>query len=173
MKWMISVLVVALGMFALFSCGRPNTSEFVQQAAMGDLYEVEAGKIAIAQGQTDAVKAFGQQMIDAHTKTTEQLKKIVQSENIEVRLPTELDKKRESRIADLKSATPADFDETYAKQQLKMIGQAARLFAAYIKYGDNPALKQFATSTRPMILDHLQEAKKLTGRVAGAKATVP
>lgn len=75
-----------------------------------DFYEVEAGKLAIAKGQSDAVKAFGQQMVDAHTKTAEELKKIVQSENIKVALPAELDKKGGKLVADLNAT--ADFDKT-------------------------------------------------------------
>ena len=41
-------LVAVLAMLvplALFGCGAPSASEFVQDAAISDLYEVEAGKI--------------------------------------------------------------------------------------------------------------------------------
>lgn len=33
--------------------------DFVKNAAMSDMYEVAAGKIAVAKGQADAVKQFG------------------------------------------------------------------------------------------------------------------
>jgi putative membrane protein len=53
---------------------------------MSDMYEVEAGKIASQKGQSDAVKNFGQMMVDAHSKTTEELKGTVVSEAIKVDL---------------------------------------------------------------------------------------
>ena len=51
---------------ALIGCGAPSTPDFIQKAAMSDMYEVEAGKLAADKGQSDAVKQFGQQMVDAH-----------------------------------------------------------------------------------------------------------
>jgi putative membrane protein len=73
---------------ALAACGAPSTPDFVQQVAMSDLYEVEAGKIAAAKGQSDAVKQFGQHMVEAHAQTTAELKGVVEAEKIDVALPT-------------------------------------------------------------------------------------
>jgi predicted outer membrane protein len=53
---MRNFLIVAVATFALVSCGAPSTNDFVQKAAMSDMYEVEAGKIASQKGQSDAVR---------------------------------------------------------------------------------------------------------------------
>lgn len=150
-----------LATIALASCGAPDTPDFVQKAAMSDMYEVEAGKIASQKGQSDAVKQFGQQMSEAHTKTTEELKGIVQAEKIKVDLPTKLDGKHQRLIDDLNAATGADFDKTYTKQQIKAHSKAVELFEDYADDGDNAAVKAFAAKTLPVIKQHLQEAKKL------------
>jgi len=50
-----------------------GAAEFVQKAAMSDMYEVEACKIAAQKGQSDQVKQFGQHMVEAQTKTREKL----------------------------------------------------------------------------------------------------
>ena len=47
---------------------------------MSDMYEVEAGKIATQKGQTAPVKGFAEMMVDAHSKTPEELKGIIASE---------------------------------------------------------------------------------------------
>jgi predicted outer membrane protein len=83
--------LATLATLALVSCGAPSTPDFVQTVAMSDMYEVEAGKIASEKGQSDAVKQFGQQMVEAHTQTTEQLKGIVQAQSIKVELPAKFD----------------------------------------------------------------------------------
>ena len=126
---------------------------------MSDMYEVEAGKIASQKGKSDAVKTFGQMMVDAHSKTTEELKGIVASESIKVDLPAKLDAKHQKLIDDLNAASDADFDKTYAKQQVDGHKDAVSLFDAYAKKGDNAALKGVrakdapgdfnSTSTRP------------------------
>ena len=91
---------------------------------MSDMYEVQAGKLATEKGQSDAVKQFAQQMVDAHTKTTEELTGIVKSKNIKVDLPTALDSTHQKLIDDLNSASAQDFDKTYAKQQVDAHQQA-------------------------------------------------
>jgi putative membrane protein len=108
-----------------------STPDFVQKAAMSDMYEIEAGKIASQKGQSDSVKNFGQMMVDAHSKTTEELKDLLQSENIKVDLPTKLDSNHQKLIDDLNGASNADFDKTYAQQQIAGHNEAEDLFEKY------------------------------------------
>ena len=144
------VALAVLATIALVSCGTPGTPEFIRTAAINDMYEVEAGKIAAEKGKSDAVKQFGQHMVEAHSQTTEELKGIVQQANIEVRLPGHLDAKHQLMIEDLVAAHPEDFDKTYAKQQV----------SAHER-GDNEVVKAFAAKVLPVIKQHLEEAKTL------------
>jgi putative membrane protein len=158
---LLSVLAVIVTL-ALVSCGAPSTPDFVRKAAMSDLYEVEAGKIAGEKGQSDAVKQFGQHMVEAHSKTSEELKAIVTAEKLDAKLPAKLDKKYRKLIDALNEATPEAFDKTYAAQQVRAHGKAVDLFDEYAEGGANDALKQFAANTLPTIKEHLREARKLT-----------
>jgi putative membrane protein len=158
---MRNLLVVGLLALSLASCGAPSASDFAQKVAMSDMYEVEAGKIANQKGQSPQVKGFGQMMVEAHSKTTEDLKSIIANEKLKVDLPTKFDSKHQKLIDDLAAASDADFDKTYAKQQVDGHEDAVKLFESYAKDGDNVSLKQFAQKTLPVIQDHLTEAKKL------------
>ncbi|HMK41572.1 MAG TPA: DUF4142 domain-containing protein [Methyloceanibacter sp.] len=146
---------------ALVGCGAPSTSEFVQEVATSDLYEVEAGKIASTKGETDAVKQFGQHMVEAHTQTTAELKGVIQAENIKVDLPAALDEKHQLMIDDLNAAHQGEFDKTYARQQIKAHEAAVDLFAKYADKGDDAVVRAFAAKILPEIKQHLEEAKKL------------
>jgi putative membrane protein len=156
-----SLLVVGLLALSLASCGAPSASDFAQRVAMSDMYEVEAGKIANQKGQSPQVRGFGQMMVEAHSKTTEDLKSVIANEKLKVDLPTKLDSKHQKLIDDLTGASDADFDKTYAKQQVDGHEDAVKLFDSYAKDGDNASLKQFAQKTLPVIQEHLNEAKKL------------
>jgi putative membrane protein len=158
---MRNLLIAALASMVLGGCGAPSTPGFVQTAATSDMYEVQAGKLAVEKGQAEAVKQFGQQMVDAHTKTTEELTGIVKSKNIKVDLPTTLDAKHQKLIDDLNSASADNFDKTYATQQVDAHQEAVNLFKKYGANGDDSAVKQFAEKTLPTIQHHLDEAKKL------------
>ena len=158
---MRSFLIAALASLLLSGCGAPSTSDFVQKAAMSDMYEVQAGKLAAEKGKSDAVKQFGQKMVDAHTKTTDELTGILKTKDIKVDPPTKLDAKNQKLIDDLNSATADNFDKAYAKQQVDAHQEAVALFKKYAASGDNPDVKQFAEKTLPTIQHHLDEAKKL------------
>lgn len=158
---MRSLFIATLATIALAGCGAPSTPDFVQKAAMSDMYEVQAGKLAAEKGQSDAVKQFGPQMVDAHTKTSDQLMGIVKTKNIKVDLPTKFDAKHQKLIDDLNSASAKDFDKTYANQQVDAHQEAVDLFKKYAAKGDDADVKQFAEKTLPTIEHHLDEAKKL------------
>ena len=157
-------LLAALAVFAtvaLSACGAPSTPDFVQKAAISDMYEIEAGKIAAQKGQSDAVKQFGQQMTEAHTQTSTELKSIVEAEKINVKLPAQLDAKHQKMIDDLNAAKAEDFDKTYIDQQESAHEKAVDLFEDYSEDGDNGAVKQFAAKTLPAIKGHLEMAEKM------------
>ena len=158
---LLAALAVSTAL-GLASCGAPSTPDFVRKAAMGELYEVEAGKIASEKGQSEAVKQFGQHMVEAQGKTSEELKAIVTAEKLDANLPGKLDKKHRRLIDALNEAKPEAFDNTYAAQQVRAHGKAVDLFDEYAEGGDNAVLKQFAANTLPKIKQHLREAKQLT-----------
>jgi putative membrane protein len=153
--------LVMLVPLALAACGAPDTPDFVQQAAISDMYEVEAGKIAAAKGQSDAVKQFGQHMVEAHAQTTAELKGVVDAEKINVAFPTELDEKHQRMIEDLSAAHESEFDKTYARQQIGAHEKAIDLFSEYADKGDDAVVKAFAAKTLPTIKQHLEAAKAL------------
>ncbi len=159
-RLMSAVAVVAT--LALASCGAPSAPDFVKRAAMIDMYEIAAGKIASEKGQSEAVKQFGQHMAEAHGKTSEELQAIVLAEKIDVKLPSRPDRKQRKMIDELNEAKPEDFDKIYAEQQVKAHDRAVELFDEYAEGGDNAALKQFAANTLPTIKQHLRDAKQLT-----------
>ncbi|MDQ3254563.1 MAG: DUF4142 domain-containing protein, partial [Acidobacteriota bacterium] len=47
--------------------------KFMMDAAMGGMTEVEAGRLAVEKGSSDAVKSIGQKIVDDHTKANDEL----------------------------------------------------------------------------------------------------
>lgn len=134
---------------------------FVTAAAMSDMFEIESSKLALTKATSPAVKKYAQQMIDDHTKTTAQLKKIIADGKLAIVPPTQLDNRRQGMIDNLKAATGAAFDEAYVDQQEAAHKEAVTLMNSYVDDGDNAALKQFAQATAPKIQMHHDMAEKL------------
>ena len=138
-----------------------STKGFVQAAAISDMYEVEAGKIAAQRAQSPAVKDFANQMVQAHTETTEKLKAILASNNINVTPPAHVDNRRQGLLDDLRGAKAEDFDHRYISQQVAAHKEANILMRGYAKDGDNSAIKDFAATTDRAVKMHLSMAEKL------------
>src|SRR3954470_15660998 len=66
----------------------PRTEDFVKEAAMSDMLEIEAAKIAQQKGNADE-KKFAEQMVTDHTKTSSELKDMVGGE-LKAAIPTAL-----------------------------------------------------------------------------------
>jgi putative membrane protein len=138
-----------------------STKGFVTAAAISDMYEVTAGKLALERAQSSEVKDFAQKMVDAHTETTTKLKGIIASNNIKVTPPAHVDGRRQGMLDNLRGAKTADFDHRYMSQQVAAHKEADTLMREYAEEGDNAAIKDFARTTDKAVKMHLSMAQKL------------
>jgi putative membrane protein len=152
----------AAGLQGVISAEMTTTTEgFVRAAAVSDMYEIESSKLVLARSKSDAVKKFAQDMIDAHTMTSNELKALISTHKIAVELPTVLDGRRMEMIENLKGAADDDLDGRYLNQQTNAHQEAVILFRGYAENGDNPQLKEAAAMTLPKIEHHLEMVKAL------------
>jgi len=138
-----------------------STKGFVQSAAMGDMYEIEASKIALQRARADDVKMFAQMMIDVHMQTSDNLKAALMRTSTGIALPASLDSRHQGLIDDLKGAKSDDFDTRYIAQQQNAHNEALILMRGYAKDGDNPEIKMFAEMTMPKVQMHIDMLKSL------------
>src|SRR5215831_13264218 len=108
-----------------------STKGFVEGAASGDIYEIEASKIALMRSMSDDVKKFAQQMINDHTQTSNQLKAALEHAKLNVELPKMLDSRHQQMIDDLKGVKDQDFDARYISQQESGHNEALILMRGY------------------------------------------
>lgn len=135
--------------------------DFVGKAGVSDMFEVEAGKIALERSTNPDVKAFAKMMVDMHTKTTADLKTAIASSGLAITPPSMLPDDKTTALADLRSVEAKDFDKKYLDGQVDAHQAALDLMTRYAQDGDNAALKAAAAATAPIVQDHLTKAKAL------------
>jgi putative membrane protein len=140
-----------------------KAKDFIPAAAVSDMYEVEAAKIAEQRSQNPDVKAFARKMVTAHTGTTKELKATLATAKIDVTPPSALDDRRQGMIDELRGAKDTDFDGRYMSQQIDAHNEALILMQGFAKDGDNADLKDFAGKTASAVQTHLDMAKKIYG----------
>ncbi|GJE56950.1 DUF4142 domain-containing protein [Methylobacterium thuringiense] len=138
----------------------PTTQDFVTQAAISDMFEIQSSKLAEERAD-DATKAFAKQMITDHEKVSTELKGLVKDGKIKADIPTEMDSAHASKIAKLKGLKGEDFTKQYHSDQETGHKNAVDLFKRYAEGGENADLKAWAAKTKPALDGHLKMADEL------------
>ncbi len=135
--------------------------DFATKAAISDMFEVAAAKVALERSTNKDVKAFAQMMVDAHTASTTGLKAAIAASGQTIDLPMALPQDRLDAIDDLKKADAKDFDKKYMDGQVDGHQAALDLMTRYAQDGTVPDIKDFATKTAPVVQTHLDKAKAI------------
>jgi putative membrane protein len=138
----------------------PTTQDFVTEAANSDLLEIAAAKLALEKGNVDA-KKFAERMITDHTKTTADIKAMVESGDVKAEIPATLDSAQQSKLDKLRDVKESNFASQYDSMQVRAHKDAVSLFERYSRSGDDPKLKDWAGKTLPTLRHHLEMAEAL------------
>ena len=140
---------------------------FVLEAAQGGLAEVQLGKLAAEKGSDPDVKAFGQQMVDEHTKANDQLQAIAHDRKMT--LPETLSSKDQATSDRLRKLSGAAFDKAYIADMVKDHQMDVKAFGKEATSGENPAVTNFASLTLPVLQSHLDKAKAIHAKIGGSQ----
>ena len=149
----------AVGATSAATVGQMSTDAFVTNAAISDMYEIEAGQIAQKKGQSADVKAFGKMMVSDHTAMSNEMKPLITAAGKTA--PAGLDERRKGLIDNLNAASAAEFDNVYLSQQEAAHSEALTLMQGYADNGDDAGLKGAAAKAVPKIQAHLDRVKQL------------
>jgi putative membrane protein len=138
----------------------PKTEDFVTEAAASDMFEIASSKLAVERADP-ATKAFAQQMITDHTKTSTEMKQMVDAGKVKAAIPAAMTSSQQSMIDKLNGLQGDDFNKQYHSDQVSVHKDAVDLFKRYGDGGDNADLKTWAATTRPALEHHLMMAQDL------------
>lgn len=138
----------------------PKTEDFVLEAATSDMFEIESSKLAVERADP-ATKTFAQQMIADHTKTSTEMKQMVDSGKVAAPIPAAMTSSQKAMLDKLNGLQGDDFNKQYHSDQVSVHKDAVDLFKRYGDSGDNADLKSWAATTRPALEHHLMMAQDL------------
>lgn len=148
------------------AAGQPSsleTAQYVNKAAMTDLFEIDASKLALQKTQNKAIRQFAEMMIHDHTASTAQLTKILKQKNLEAP-PKALAPDQQSKLDNLKSLSGKEFDAAYLNAQVQGHQDALQLHQDYAASGQDKELKAFALKVSKTVQMHLDHARKLNAK---------
>lgn len=136
-------------------------AQFVQTAAVANMFEIQSSRLALERAQTPAVKQFAQEMIKDHTDAATKLKAAARKASADIQVPTALDQEHKQKLDELTQQKGSQFEQGYINAQVQAHDQAVVLFTAYSTGGTQPDLKAFAMETLPTLQHHQAEVNKL------------
>lgn len=134
-------------------------NEFVSKAVAGGMAEVELGKIAQINGNSQAVKDYGKMLETDHSDANTKLTEIATAENILI--PANMTNEHLMHINDLKAKTGQDFDKSFMTMMVDDHTKDIAEFKKAATGNHNQKIKEFAAKTLPTLQAHLKKAKKI------------
>jgi len=135
--------------------------DFVAKAVASDIFEIDTSRAALEKSSSAEVKKFAQEMIDAHSKSGNDLKAAIATAGLTITPDTNLPKDKADKVAELRDTDAKDFDKAYLNAQVDAHQATLDLMQRYANDGDNAALKAFAAATAPVVQAHYDHAKAL------------
>jgi putative membrane protein len=176
-----------------------TTQQFVTDAAMGGMKEVQASKIALEKSQNRDVRNLATRMVADHTSASTKLQVIAHSKGLDLppantfaaddpnwnnpvltgsqvakgayQLTTNLSVPDYQDIKHLNNLSGAEFDIAYAKDMVSDHILAVREFETAQRNLTDPEIRQFATETLPTLRSHSAMAQNLENQLTATPAS--
>ena len=113
------------------------------------------------------VKAFGQRMVNDHTKANDQLKQVASEKG--VTLPSQPMPKTTEK-ARLAKMSGAQFDKAYMNYMVADHKKDVAEFQKEATHANDPDVKNFAQTTLPTLQSHLQQAESIAPKQNASSA---
>ncbi len=131
-----------------------TAAAFAASIAGGNMYEVEAGKLAQTMAMNEACRKMGAMLVTDHTKQQDMLKTAAAASTPPVTLPMVIPPEHQAHLDALKVAKGAEFDRLFLAQQKESHTKMLAALKSYAASGDSPSLKAFAAKAAPGVEQH-------------------
>jgi putative membrane protein len=132
---------------------------FLRKAAEGGIAEVKLGQLAAQKASSDDVKAFGQKMVDDHTKLNLEIAQVADS--MGVMLPKSMNKEDQAEYDKLNTLSGNDFDIEYLTFMVKDHHHDLHAFRIEAASPTDATLHNEVVKAQGIIHDHTVMVDKL------------
>jgi putative membrane protein len=168
----LSLLTLVSGLAAQQSTSSNATKlqrtdrNFITKAAEGGRMEVELGQLAQGRASSEAVKQFGQRMVDDHGAANHELMQLAENKGMKLDAKTPKPDRLMERLSKLQGS---DFDREYVKAMVKDHKQDVAEFKRMHSGAVDPNLKAWVDKTLPTLEDHLKTIEGIQAQMAAKK----
>ena len=132
---------------------------FLRRAGEDALAEAQMGELALKNGGSDAVKRFGQRMIDDQQRLNGMFEPLAR--NLRMKLPTKLSKKNQAEFAKLQALSGSGFDQEYVRYSVEDHLADDKEFTTEMEVATDPSIQTAVTTGQKIVHRHLLRIEKV------------
>jgi putative membrane protein len=140
----------------------PSTAEVLGSLHQSDVKEVQAGKIAQKNGQSEAVRDYGAMLVKDHAAADKKVGELATKENIDLRAATPAPGANDMGTM----ASGRDFDKKFAQEMLDDHRKDLAAVNDARERTNDPGLKKLLGDMIPTLEKHEAAAEKIIGSEA-------
>lgn len=144
---------------------------FVKEAAMGGMAEVELGRLAGQNAHNDQVKQFGARIVRDHGAANNELAMMTAGKG--VTMPQQLDQKHMQMRDKMAKMRGAEFDRAYMKEMVADHDNDLKAFRQHAQTGADPDIRGFAQKSLPTLEEHAKMAHDIQKSLSAVGSTRP
>ncbi|MFF0410459.1 DUF4142 domain-containing protein [Kitasatospora sp. NPDC004745] len=131
----------------------PLDRDFVKRVRLAGLWEIPAGRMAVAKGGTAEVRTAGQHLIDGHTDLDRAV--LDTARTLGLGVPEEPSAQQKAWLKQLDDAQGPEFDRLFANIVRNAHGQVFAVVAQVRAGTQNSTVRDLATTANSTVLDHM------------------
>jgi len=139
-----------------------SDTAFMTTAARGGMAEVQMGQLAQQNGRSQAVKNFGQRMVEDHGRANQEMMALAQRKQLTP--PSDIGAAHQQTYDNLAKLRGRAFDRAYAQAMIQDHQEDLQAFQTEAQNGTDPDVKAFAARYVPVLQEHLRMARQLPQR---------
>ena len=141
--------------------------KFLHEVAVGNMAEVELGRLASERAANEQVKEFGKRMVEDHGKAAKEATELAEKKGVSA--PKTLNAKHQQLRDRLAKLSGPEFDRAYIGEMVKDHKKDVAAFKREAARSKDPEIKEWASKTLPTLEEHLKMVQDLEPKVKTGK----
>ena len=146
---------------------RARDKTFMTRAQLRALEQLELARIVAARSSNNSVRSFGQRMVVAREKTSEELRLLAETHGVD--LPATLDAAGKDGVVRLSKLSSPELDRAYVERALKNQDAEVADFEAQGQAAQEVELQAWVWNTLPLLQEEQEQVHAIAGEL-GIKA---
>jgi putative membrane protein len=159
-KSLAACAMFGLSAFGVASAQDDPEAKFLEEAVRGDVAEVKMGELAQERGQSEAVREFGEMLVEDHSSAMKKTAEL--AKDLEVIPPAQPTAEQTQKHDALARLSGQEFDREFAAEMVKAHEEMIAKYKTQAegRVGD-PKVAEHAQELLPTLEEHLAMAQRL------------